>query len=115
MTQTEKRDGDFLYNVGKHTLRVIETIGNTEPQREKKELQILRYAALLHETENPKEIMQRLKFDNETIDYVVRLTAAHGEYLDLCASSKINSLFPPNFGTQIRPRNNLTPRLSSVN
>ena len=70
----------------------------------KKELQILKYAALLHDAAKPevrvvqetgeerfpnhakhgakcaKEILQRLKFDNETIDYVVRLVSAHDEY-----------------------------------
>jgi len=84
MLATEKTDGDFRYNIGEHTLHVIEQIGHDGKQREKKELQILRYAALLHETAKPKEIMQRLKFDNETTEYVVRLAAAHGEYPDLC-------------------------------
>ena len=105
-------DGDgFRYNTGEHTLQVIAYVGNTKKQerfigtavpdvpadkivnrkqREKKELQILRYAALLHEAEKPKEVMQRLKFDNETIDYVVRLAAAHREYLDLCEDHSKN-------------------------
>ena len=84
MLVTEQTDGAFSYNVGEHTLQVIAYVGNRDKQWEKKELQILRYAALLHEAEIPKKVMQRLKFDNETIDYVTRLTAAHDEYLDLC-------------------------------
>jgi len=84
MLVTEQTDGAFSYNVGEHTLQVIAYVGNRDKQWEKKELQILRYAALLHEAETPKKVMQRLKFDNETIDYVTRLTAAHDEYLDLC-------------------------------
>jgi len=90
MFATVKTDGDFRYNVGEHTLQVIAQIGNDGKQREKKELQVLRYAALLHETAKPKEIMRRLKFDNETTDYVVRLAAAHGEYLDLAEDHQKN-------------------------
>jgi len=90
MFATEKTDGDFRYNIGEHTLQVIRHIGNDGKQREKKELQILRYAALLHETAKPKEVMQRLKFDNETTDYVVRLAAAHREYADLCKDHQKN-------------------------
>ncbi|MBQ8633474.1 MAG: CCA tRNA nucleotidyltransferase [Lachnospiraceae bacterium] len=111
MLATEHNRDGFRYNIGEHTLQVIAYVGNTKKQekfigaaapdapvdkivnrkqREKKELQILRYAALLHEAEKPKEVMQRLKFDNETIDYVVRLAAAHGEYLDLCENHSKN-------------------------
>jgi len=84
----------------------VETV-LTEKQWEKKERQILRYAALLHDVAKPelqrvdvfgehcfpnhakegapkaKRILQRLKFDNETIEYVVRLVAAHSDYLVL--------------------------------
>ncbi|MBQ7863633.1 MAG: CCA tRNA nucleotidyltransferase [Lachnospiraceae bacterium] len=111
MLATEHNRDGFRYNTGEHTLQVIALVGNAKKQesfigaavpdvpvdkivnrkqREKKELQILRYAALLHEAEKPKEVMQRLKFDNETIDYVVRLAAAHREYLDLCEDHSKN-------------------------
>ena len=104
MLETENTTEGFRYNRGTHTLQVIGYVGNAKKQeqyidavlsdfpaaevvnwkqKEKKELQMLRYAALLHEAEKPREVMRRLKFDNETIDYVVRLTAAHDEYLDL--------------------------------
>ena len=90
MLATETCKGDFRYNVGEHTLHVIEHVGRNKKQREKKELQILRYAALLHETENPRAVMRRLKFDNETTDAVVRLAAAHEEYLVLCENHQKN-------------------------
>ena len=112
MFATEKNNGKFRYNVGEHTLCVIEFVGSKERQkryisqmlpdfpakevisekhREKKELQILRYAALLHTTkEQAKKILQRLKFDNETIDTVMRLVAAHNEYLELCEDHNKN-------------------------
>lgn len=125
MLATEQKNKNHQYNVGEHTLRVVEFVGNTDLQRtylqevlpefpadavlaergwEKKELQFLRYAALLHDVAKPevqstdsnrehcfpnhalagakkaKEILRRLKFDNETTDFVVRLVAAHNEY-----------------------------------
>ena len=128
MLRTEQKNGNHLYNAGEHTLRVIEFVGSTDRQREyieenlpgfpvetvlagrawtKKELQVLRYAALLHDVAKPqvqvtdehgathfpehaasgaklaKEIMRRLKFDNETTDLVVRLVAAHNQYIML--------------------------------
>lgn len=126
MLATEQHNKNHRCNVGEHTLEVVEYIGNQERQRccikefvpdfpvdtvlsteewSKKERQILRYAALLHDVAKPdirqidvfgeqhfpnhpamgaqkaKQILQRLKFDNETIDYVVRLVAAHSDYI----------------------------------
>lgn len=126
MLATEQHNKNHQYNVGEHTLRVVEFVGNTERQKAyikellpdfptetvlcekqwtKKELQMLRYGALLHDVAKPmvqqenkagehcfpehaaagkpkaREIMRRLKFDNETTDVVVRLVAAHSEYI----------------------------------
>lgn len=126
MLTTEQKNRNHQYNVGEHTLRVVEFVTDRERQKayiqsvwpefpvetileekvwNKKEKQILRYAALLHDVAKPelqcvdafgehcfpnhakegaakaKKILQRLKFDNETIDYVVRLVAAHSDYL----------------------------------
>ena len=131
MLATEQKNGNHLYNVGEHTLRVREFVGNPDRQqayiketapgypqervvalekRSKKELQMLRYAALLHDVAKPgvqvtdnrgehhfpehakegakisREIMRRLKFDNETTDVVVRLVAAHNQYIPLTDS-----------------------------
>ena len=117
---------EHVYSVGEHTLRVLEFITDATCQEayirevlpkfpvetvlavrpwEKKECQILKYAALLHDVAKPevqvtdgkgkhhfpqyvkrgaeiaKGILRRLKFDNETIEYVIRLVAAHDEYL----------------------------------
>ncbi len=125
MVHTEQNNKNHQYNVGEHTLRTVEFVGNSKRQSaylkevlpefpadtvctgkewSKKELQVLRYAALLHDVAKPvvritddrqehrfpnhaeagapkaKEIMHRLKFDNETTDYVVRLVGAHNEY-----------------------------------
>lgn len=135
MLATEQRNKNHRYNVGEHTLRVVEFVGNTEAQRayikevlpefpvdtvisekqwEKKELQFLRYAALLHDVAKPevqitdgqgehrfpehagagapmaKTILRRLKFDNETTDCVSRLVAAHSDYIVFTGSKEEN-------------------------
>ena len=135
MLRTEQKNKNHQYNVGEHTLHVLEYAGNADRQKRylreiipdfpeetvlsqriwsKKELQMLRYAALLHDTAKPevqildgngehrfpnhaaigagkaKEIMRRLKFDNETTDYVVRLVGAHSVYLALGGSREEN-------------------------
>ncbi len=125
MITTTQNNKNHQYNVGEHVLHTIEFVADVERQVEyikrvlpefeaetvvlrkewsKKEVQILKYAALLHDVAKPevrvvqetgeerfpkhamhggklaKEILQRLKFDNETIEYVVRLVSAHDEY-----------------------------------
>lgn len=106
MWKTSQKNPNHIYNVGEHTLYVIKHIGNNDAgkPRTKKELTMLRYAALLHDVAKPlvkqvkengeehfpghakesaklaKVLMRRLKFDNETTDMVVRLVAAHDEY-----------------------------------
>lgn len=125
MLATPQHNTNHQYNVGEHVLHTIELAGNEELQKalikeilpkfdaalvtagrvwSKKELQILRWGALLHDVAKPdvhivdengkdrfpnhaaagakkaKEILQRFRFDNETIDYVVRLVAAHDYY-----------------------------------
>ena len=113
MLATEQKNSNHLYNVGEHTLKVLEQIG-TEGKWTKKELQVLRFAALLHDVAKPetqvtdgqgehhfpkhgeagakkaKEIMRRLKFDNETTDLVVRLVAAHEQYISITDSHERN-------------------------
>lgn len=135
LMQTGQHNPNHCYNVGQHTLHVIEFAGDRERQKEylkknlpefpvesvlsekifePKELQILKFAALLHDVAKPeskintetgeeyfpehavkgakkaKEVLQRLKFDNETIDYVVRLVAAHTEYPAFTESEENN-------------------------
>ena len=125
MLATTQNNKNHQYNVGEHVLHTIEFVTDGKRQREyisqvlpefpvetvvgkkewsKKEVQILKYAALLHDVAKPelrvvkengeerfpnhavygapkaKKILQRLKFDNETIEYVVRLVGAHDEY-----------------------------------
>jgi len=93
MLITEQKDGTYRYNVGEHTLRVIELAGCNGTWN-KKELQVLKFAALLHHADTgakkAKEIMRRLKFDNETTDLVVRLVAAHNQYPELTDSREEN-------------------------
>jgi len=106
MLATQQKNANHPYNVGEHTLRVIERVGS-EGAWGKKELQILKFAALLHDVGKPglqtedgqgeahfpkhaeigakkaRDIMRRLKFDNETTDMVVRLVAAHDQYISI--------------------------------
>ena len=113
MLARKLQENNYEYNAGEYTVRVIEQIG-TEGTWSKKELQMLRFAALLHRVAKPevqvtdgqsepcfsncgepgakkaKGIMQRLKFDNETTDMVVRLVAAHDNSMELSASQEKN-------------------------
>lgn len=135
MLFTEQKNSNHQYTVGIHTLRVVEFVTDVSRQRsyiqenlpdfpvdlvcservwDKKEQQILRFAALLHDAAKPKvqvttpqgehhfpnhakvgtvkakEVMQRLKFDNETTEYVMRLVAAHSDYIVWTASEEEN-------------------------
>ena len=94
MLTTSRTEQNQTYNAGEHTLRVIARIGTEGSSFTKKELQMLRYAALLHKVEGgapkAKEIMRRLKFDNETTDMVVRLVAAHEQYIPFADSRPEN-------------------------
>lgn len=104
MWKTSQNNPNHIYNVGEHTLHVIKHAGEDNSRWTKKERTMLKYAALAHDIAKPdlkkleengeehfpghakegaapaKQLMQRLKFDNETTDMVVRLVAAHGEY-----------------------------------
>lgn len=125
MMKTPQNNSNHLFCVGEHVMHTVELTGNRELQKdkirkllpefpveevlcgtefEKKEKQILRWAALLHDVAKPrvrivgadgedtfpehagasavlaKEMLRRLKFDNETIGLVVRLVAAHNEH-----------------------------------
>ncbi|MGN0153904.1 MAG: CCA tRNA nucleotidyltransferase [Lachnospiraceae bacterium] len=91
MMETEQNNKHHMYNVGEHTLHVIEEVPATE---------VMRWAALLHDVAKPvmkttdekgdhfyghnemgvqmaREILSRLKFDNATIARVKRLVFWH--------------------------------------
>lgn len=91
MMETEQNNKHHMYNVGEHTLRVVEEVPATEA---------MRWAALLHDVAKParkttdekgdhfyghneegagmaREILLRLKFDNATIAKVKRLVLWH--------------------------------------
>ena len=91
MMQTPQNNKHHMYNVGEHTLRVIQEVPPTKS---------LRWAALLHDVAKPvtkttdekgdhfyghsekgveiaETVLQRLKFDNATIDRVRRLVLWH--------------------------------------
>ena len=89
MVATFLQEGKYVFNLGVYTLKVIEQAG-TEGNWSKKELQMLKFAALLHSLSGvaAKAVMRRLKFDNETTDMVVRLVTAYDEYIDLSGSKE---------------------------
>lgn len=91
MMETEQNNKHHMYNVGEHTLRVVQEVPATE---------IMRWAALLHDVAKPackvsdetgdhfyehnvkgvdmaEQILLRLKFDNATIARVKRLVQWH--------------------------------------
>ncbi len=89
MLATLLQEQEHTYNLGVYTLAVIAGAGNAG-EWSKKERQILKFAALLHSVPGgaAKEVMRRLKFDNETTDMVVRLVAAHDTLIDLSGSKE---------------------------
>lgn len=91
MMETEQNNKHHMYNVGEHTLRVVQEVAATET---------MRWAALLHDVAKPvtkfsdekgdhfyghnekgvelaRQILSRLKFDNATIARVKRLVLWH--------------------------------------
>lgn len=92
MMETEQDNPHHIYNVGLHTIKVMEGVPPT---------QILRYTALLHDVAKPKtktvdekgvghfyghpavgadmakDILKRLKLDNHTVDEVCLLVREH--------------------------------------
>ena len=91
MLATFLQEGEYAFNLGVYTLQVISQAG-TQGDWSKKELQMLKFAALLHSLagEAAKAVMRRLKFDNETTDMVVRLVSAYDEYIDLSGPREEN-------------------------
>lgn len=89
MLATFLQEGAYAFNLGVYTLKVIGQAG-TQGNWSKKELQMLKFAALLHSlAESAAEaVMRRLKFDNETTDMVARLVASFDTYLDLSGSEE---------------------------
>lgn len=100
MMETNQNNPHHVYNVGVHTLKAVKLVGLDKKFSEKEKL-IIKWAMLLHDVEKPscrfigedgrehfwghqekgantaKNILRRLKFDNETIDYVYRLVKWH--------------------------------------
>ena len=103
MMRTEQRNIHHIYSVGDHTIHAVsEVAGSIKEHRfEQRERTILRFTMLLHDVEKPntvttgkdgqnhfyghqekgavtaKNILRRLKFDNDTIDSVVHLIRWH--------------------------------------
>lgn len=100
MMVTEQNNPHHSYSVGIHTIKAVQEVATVEGFTEKEKL-ILRWAMLLHDVEKPscffigedgkahfwghqekgaatsKNILKRLRFDNETIEYVFRLVKWH--------------------------------------
>jgi len=103
MMVTEQKNLHHIYNVGEHTIKAVtEVAGKQEEGRfSQRERMILRWTMLLHDIEKPntfsigkdgqghfyghqekgaataKNILKRLKFDNDTVDAVVHLIKWH--------------------------------------
>jgi tRNA nucleotidyltransferase (CCA-adding enzyme) len=101
--QTKQNNIHHIYNVGEHIIKTVMTVGGSlqENRFSLKERTILRWTMLLHDIEKPssqtvgedgqdhfyghqekgairaKEILKRLKFDNDTINSVVHLIRWH--------------------------------------
>lgn len=110
--ETEQKNIHHIYSVGNHILKSIEEVGNHRARKAfyGKELLILRWTMLLHDIEKPstkhsgkdgedhfykhaeesgitaKNILRRLKFDNDTTDQVVRLVRWHDNRFPLTSS-----------------------------
>lgn len=101
MMRTEQHNSHHIYSVGLHTMKAVEIVGEAEKHISPKAALVLRWTMLLHDIAKPysktlgedqedhfyghpetgaetaKSILRRLKFDNETIDLVVRLIKWH--------------------------------------
>jgi tRNA nucleotidyltransferase (CCA-adding enzyme) len=103
MMTTGQKNIHHIYSVGEHTIHAVsEVAGSLEEHRfDQRERTILRWTMLLHDIEKPstitigkdgqnhfyghqekgaltaKNILRRLKFDNDTLDYVVHLIRWH--------------------------------------
>ncbi len=103
MMKTEQNNIHHCYSVGEHTIKAVSEVGGAlrDQRYENRERIILRWTLLLHDVEKPgtvtvgkdgqnhfyghqekgaltaKNILRRLKFDNDTIDAVVHLVRWH--------------------------------------
>ena len=100
MMETPQNNKHHMYNVGEHTLRVVQEVPPTK---------VLRWSALLHDVAKPvtmttdergdhfyghnekgvqiaKTVLKRLKMDNATIDRVKRLVLWHDYGMGECPS-----------------------------
>lgn len=125
MLETEQNCEHHLYNVGEHTIKVIESIRKLYRGNDTRELQILCWSALLHDVAKPvchsiddegidhfyghpelgadmsKVIMRRLKFDNYSTNMVTRLVKFH-DYRFGC-TDRVMRRFLNKAGTDIVP------------
>lgn len=111
MLATSQKNPHHRYDVGRHTIETIRQINRLYKKEETltdKDHVVLVYAALLHDVAKPdtkstekngkdhfydhdimgsekaKEILRRLKFDNDTIDKVTRIVRYHDYRYDAC-------------------------------
>ena len=103
MLQTPQHNVHHIYDVGRHTVAAIQALHETEEYRAagKHEQNLLNYTMLLHDAAKPlckttdekgsdhfyghqkesaalaREVLRRLKFDNETVDTAEKLVLHH--------------------------------------
>lgn len=113
MMETEQNNRHHIYSVGEHTIHTVCNVAGERADRvfTSKERSVLRWTMLLHDIDKPttltigedgqyhfyghqekgaktaKNILRRLKFDNDTIDQVVHLIKWHDYRFHLTPAS----------------------------
>lgn len=125
MMKTPQNNPNHIYNVGLHSIKVVEGVNRIYSGNDEREKRILIWSALLHDIAKPmcrivdkegmdhfyghpaegsvlaKKILKRLKFDNYTINMVSRIIYHHDYRFD--GSRKQTRRFISKAGMDIMP------------
>ncbi len=125
MMKTPQNNPNHIYNVGIHSIKVVEGVNRIYSENDEREKRILTWSALLHDIAKPmcrtvdekgmdhfyghpdkgsavaRDILKRLKFDNYTINMVSRIIYYHDYRFD--GSRKQTRRFISKAGIDIMP------------